>query len=254
MLFCTLFVAVTEWSFSLFHGGILMAAISPQRYAALEEAYGSMRHLFQFLARYRSGCTLLDVGSGEGVLSLKIAQDLKAQRIVLVDNHYPPVIDLPPHAEFYFADVLSEEFVHRFQNQANVVVCQCVLHEVLHPAAAATNLIRVLPIQGVGLILDYTEAGWGQLRAEAKQGKEHSVGHFEQDTHNLSMVRQQWGIDLGTDTGIRDFWESFFPRVPGECVLTFSGGVYSVLYIPKQWGEVKQPPLDIAAVLRSRRR
>ena len=225
------------------------------RYAALEESYQSMRHMFQFLSRFYAGGTFLDVGSGEGILSLKIAEDLKAHRIILIDFAHKPVVNLPPHAEFHFADVQSEEFVQQFQNKANVVVCQCVLHELPGPIIAATNVIRILPISGVGLILDYSEQGWARQRAIADAGEEQYPGHYEEDMMRVRFMSQVLGLNLDSNAGIRTFWEEgFFPRVPGECCLSFSGDLYSILYIPKQWGEVKEPPPDIARILKSRRR
>lgn len=206
--------------------------------------------MVQFLARkIGPGGTFLDVGSGEGIISLKMAEDLQARRVILTDNTHKPVVVLPSHAEFYFVDVQSEEFVRQFQNQANVVVCQCVLHEVPKPVTAAVNLIRVLPIGGMSLILDYSEEGWAHQRAMAATGDAQCQTHFVEDMVRIKFV----GFGFDTDAGIRRFWEEgLFPRVPGECSLSFNGDLYSVLYIPRQWGEVKESPPDIERMLRAR--
>lgn len=226
------------------------------RRESIEQSYQLMRPMFQYVGRtVGAGGTFLDVGSGEGILSLKIAEDLQARRIILTDNAYRPMVDLPPHAEFHFCDVQSEEFVEQFQNKANVVVCQCVLHELPEPVTAAVNLIRVLPIGGAGLTLDYSEQGWAHQRAMAAAGEELCPGHFVDDMMRIRVVSQRLGFGLDTDAGIRKFWEEgLFPRVPGECALAFSGDLYGVLYIPRQWGEVKEPPPDIKRLLRSRSR
>lgn len=223
------------------------------RRKAIEQSYQSMRPVFQSLSRVVGvgvGGACLDVGSGEGILSIIIAQDLQARRIILTDQAHRPVVGLPPHAEFHFADVQSEAFVQQFQNQANAVVCLCVLHEVANPVSAAVNLIRLLPIGGAGLSLDYAAPGWAQERAIAAAGAEHYPGHFKV----VRVVRQLFGVGWDTDAGIRFFWESLFPRLPGECCLTCNGDLSSLFYIPRQWGEAQKPPPAITRMLQSRQR
>lgn len=73
-------------------------------------------------------------------------------------------------------------------------------------------------------------------------GDVHCQAHFREDMARV----ESGGFGLDTDAGIRRFWGALFPHLPGECCLLFHGDVYSVLYLPRQWGEVKEPPSDWA--------
>lgn len=222
--------------------------ISNDRRSAIEQSYQSMRPFIQFLGQNVDvGCTFLDVGSGEGILSLKMAKDLQARRVILIDSVNNPVVDLPSQVEFHIINVTSPEFVHSFQNKANVVICLNAFHEFEDPAAAASNMINIIPIYGILLILDYSQEGWRRQLNIAVDSDAITQSHFQEDMERL----QQTGFS--TDSGIREFWEKFlFPQVPGECILSFSGDLYSVLYVPRQWGEVKEPPPHIRILLKDR--
>lgn len=219
------------------------------RNAGIELLYQGLGPMVRFLGqKVGLGKDFLDVGSGEGIISLKVAEDLQARRVVLVDRH-PPIVELPAHAEFHQLDVHSKEFVRRFQNKVEVVLCLNALHEFDNITLAVTNIISILPISGIALILDYSEEGWERQRSNAVSGTVHCREHFIEDMGRA----QSFGLD--TNSGIREVWEDgFFPRMPGECCLSFGGDLYSVLYVPRQWGEVKEPPPDIKRVLESRSR
>lgn len=131
-----------------------VCVVSLSRGEAINRSFQSLRPMMQFLAR--PGCAFLDVGSGEGVLSLKMAAELRAGRVILVDTLHEPVIALPAHTEFHRLDVHAEEFVRSFQYRVHIVTCTNAFHEFDDPVTAACNLIRVLPTGGATLILDYT--------------------------------------------------------------------------------------------------
>lgn len=224
--------------------------LSLTRREAIEVSYQSMRPAIQFLGRkIGAGNAFIDVGSGEGIISLKMAEDLKADAFILVDKQYAPVVNLPPNAAFYKIDVHSDEFVEKFENRANIVTCITAFHEFDDPVKAASNLIRILPEKGVTLVMDYTEEGWEIQQVLAASGNTSLKRHFLED------MRRAIRFGLDKDIGIRKFWEeAIFPGVPGECYLTLNGHAYSMLYVAWQWGEVKEPPPHIKRVLESRAR
>ncbi len=213
----------------------------------MEQSYRGISPMIRYLGdKIGPGNTFLDAGSGEGAISLMMAQDLQSGRIILVDKINGPEVSLPPNAEFHRSDIESEGFVRRFQNMANIVICLNVLHELENPVCAAINLIRILPIGGASLILDYTEQGGDRQSHIAIQGDVRCLLHHQRDL----VTTRQFG--LNSNHGIRRFWDhGIFPRVPGECLLSFSGDLYSVLYIPHQWGEVKEPPPEIKRLMRT---
>lgn len=215
-----------------------------ERIASLHTSYQSMQPMFQDIGKkIGPNRVWLDAGSGEGILSLWIAHDIKAGITILVDVD-SPIVPLPPQTFFYRYNIESTEFVQRFQNKVQVVMSLSVLHECRNPATAFSNLISVLPMGGIAFIFDYSEEGWSSQRDIAAQSKASVRQHFLADVANAG----QYG--LLTDTGIKHYWEDhIFPRVPGDCVLRFNGHLYSITYLPRQWGEVKEPPPDIRAHL-----
>lgn len=213
----------------------------------MERSYQTFRPMIQAMGRdLPQGTVFLDAGSGEGFYSLLFAADLKAKQVILIDIDKEPEVELPPHAEFHRLDIQSEKFVRKFQNRANVVVCLTTLHECSNPVIAASNLIKILPVNGVAVIMDFCGEGWEyQFQLAQQEG----LGQMQ---HHMLDLATAGPFGLTTDEDIRQFWEEgMFPRVPGQCHLKFNGHLYIVMYLAKQWGEVKKPPPDIAALLKS---
>lgn len=157
---------------------------------------------------------LLDVGSGEGILALRIAETLKAKKIILTDTEDFLTVQLPSNAEFHQVDVCSPDFLRKFQNRVQVVICLAAFHEFSDPIGAVKNLFGVLSIRGTTLILDYSKQGWARQRTITLAEDPTSILHFQKD------IKRAEQTGLNTNKGIRKFWEeTFFPRVPGECHL-----------------------------------
>lgn len=217
--------------------------ISKERQASLDQTYQSLKPMFQHMQRMLRGVSvLLDVGSGEGYLSLKMAEDLKAARAILVDK-LEPLVDLPPNVTFRMFDIHDSNFVRSFQNKVQLITCFFAFHEFEDPIIAATNIISILPIGGNAVFVDYSQEGWKKHAQLIGNGDLAAQLHLHDDIQRTMM----FGLD--TNVGIRHFWESLFPRFPGECGIVFGGDTYKVFYIPKQWGEVKEPPEDIRLLL-----
>lgn len=200
--------------------------------------FNEYRPLLEVFAKklYRGGI-LLDVGTGEGVIGLEAAKVLGVEKTILVDLADYLTVGLPKNARLDLVDVCSEEFVRRYQNKVKVLTCFSAFHEFADPFLGAAHIVQVLPLEGVALLTDFTEKGWTEVRASAEAEGVDSLRHYEEDIRKL----QKNG--LRTDAGIRDFWENqIFPKVPGECVLTFFGPVYRVVYLPREWGEIKPFP------------
>ncbi len=213
--------------------------IPSKRKALLEASYALMRPLILDLARqlFRPGFTMLDIGSGEGLLALKMAADFGAGNVILIDNEKRPNVKLPLNAKFYLMDALSSTMLEKFQNKIDLVTCLNAFHEFDDPLAAAGQLISVLHSQGVAVVFEYTEEGWHKARQLSMSSGDGPHRHFNKD------VRRAQALGLDTNRGIRDFWEQrVFPGVPGQCNLTFMNELYLFLYIARQWGEVKEPP------------
>lgn len=223
--------------------------IPPVRKLKMEQSYLSIGPFIQKIVqvfRIRRGVAhMLDVGSGEGFMALRMAEDFGAAKIILTDIKYPPIVELPHHAKFYKIDALSPKFLEKFQNEINLVTCLNTFHELEDPLVAAGNLLRVLPLGGITLILEYSEEGW------ARQSRIISTGGTEQERkHHADDLQLAKKNKFDTNDGIRKFWEQeIFPRVPGECFLTFNADLYTVIYLARQWGEVKEPPPDIRKMI-----
>jgi SAM-dependent methyltransferase len=211
-------------------------------------ADASGREYFEALARpIKPVPVLLDAGCGNGYASLKLAEYFQPQKFILADIENNLEVQLPSNVEFQRVDVCSPDFLARFQSRVTAVVCVLALHEINDIVAAVGNLIQVLPQGGVTIFIDRSQQGWRVQRERCVLQGVEAMQHVSQDI--ARVVR--FGLD--TNSGIRRFWEKgVFPRVPGETYLAFNGYVYTVLYIAKQWGQVKQPPPDIAALLRQR--
>ena len=227
---------------------IMPVTPSPERVREIHMTHEGVKPMMVSLSRVSGVCTdtMLDVGSGEGIMTLLMAEDLRAKKIILTDAASSPVVPLPAHAEFHLIDVCSKAFLEKFQNNVGVVTCFAAFHEFKDPWAAAGQLIMVLPHGGVTLIFDGSEVGWVHLGERVlKSGDESVIQHYRED---IRRVRRS-GLD--TDAGIRNFWEEkVFPKVPGRTDLTFMGDAYMVSYFARQWGEVKQPSPEVARELR----
>lgn len=219
---------------------------SSEKEKKVNESWELMRPIIEFCKeRLPPKPIILDVGSGEGILALKMAKTLKARKVILTDIVNSLVVQLPSNAEFHQVNVCSTEFLQKFQNRVQVVICFTAFHEFSDPIAALQNLISVLPIGGTTLIFDYSEQGWAHQRIITITEGSDSVLHFQEDIERI----RQMGLD--TDEGIKEFWErTFFPRVPGQCHLFFNGDLYTVVYIARQWGEVKPIPPGMKDILR----
>lgn len=168
---------------------------------------------------------VLDAGSGEGIIALKMAEELEATKIILVDAQWPPVVELPPHAEFHRINVESKDFLQEFTNKVGVVTCVNAFHEFKDPVWAAFNLFRILPVGGIALILDYSEEGWGRQRELALQEGGFTLRHYEEDMRSIAPR------NLNANKGIETFWKlNVFPFVPGDCHFSLNGDGYVVLY------------------------
>ncbi len=215
--------------------------LAQRRRESISKTFEAMKPLLQFVAHrqmYRDG-VMLDIGTGEGIIALEMAKEFGVSKVFLTDIKKYLLVELPSNAVFQILDVCGGDFVKRFQNKVTLVTCLKTFHEFADPFQAAVNLISVLPLRGMVFIMDHTEEGWDYLRRTAMDEGLGAQFHHEQD---MERIRKS-GLHLDTDEGIRDFWETwFFPRVPGECHLTFHGLMYSTVYIARQWGEVKPFP------------
>ncbi|MBI3290645.1 methyltransferase domain-containing protein [Candidatus Falkowbacteria bacterium] len=187
-----------------------------------------------------SARVLLDVGCAEGIISLEMARDLNANRIILADIVPSLSVQLPENAEFVQVDVCCRsEMFKRFRNQVDFVTCVRSFHLFRNPLEAAISLFGILPQRGIAIIWDYSEGGLVRHgEVSAKECPENVLMHQQK----MRIVKE---TGLGTDIGIRKFWEGLiFPHVPGISDLVFNEGghFYMVLYQARQWGEVKVFP------------
>lgn len=220
--------------------------LNSERKKKINQSWELMRDIIEFCGkRLPPEPVILDVGSGEGILALKIAGTLKAKKVILTDIVDSLEVQLPRNAEFHQVDLCSMDFLQKFQNRVQVVICLRSFHEFSDPVGAMRNLFGVLPIGGTTLIFDYSKQGWAHQRTITLAEDPTSILHFQKD------IKKAEQDDLNTDEGIREFWEGMvFPRVPGECHLFFNGDIYTVVYTARQWGEVKPIPPGMEQILR----
>ncbi len=210
------------------------------RRQAILGIYQSIKPAVQFVAKHlhHKDGRLLDVGTGEGIIALEVAQEFGASEVIFADVEDFLLVELPSNAKFQIIDVCSRDFLSKFQNKVTAVTCFKAFHEFEDPFQAAVNLISILPHNGILFLLDLTEKGWEHMEQINHEQGGGALLHHKDD---LERIRSK-GLKLNTDQGIKDFWEGLFPRIPGKCNLQFIGEMYSVIYVAKQWGEVKPFP------------
>jgi hypothetical protein len=223
-----------------------------ERLKQIKATYASMQPLIRDIARcIRPGVHMLDVGSAEGVLALKMAEDFKVEKLFLTDNQRVSMVHLPDYAESRHVDALSNTFIDLFQNKVELVTCIRTFHEFNEVLLGVHQLVNVLPLGGTLVLMECTYKGWEQQwklsRTEGPLAYQHTMNDLNRASRN----------GLLADEDIRNFWEQrCFPGMPGECELLFCDELYVVIYRAREWYDVKEPPewmrVQIDENLRSR--
>ena len=198
-----------------------------ERLTTAIQVYWHVRpQLRAFKEQHTAPIHLLDAGCGDGVLTRQIASDLAADEVLFVDCNNSLRVPLLQGSSFHSADVSSKDFRNRFQGKANIVTSIAAFHEFNDPFQSVSNFLSVVPQGGSVFIVDRAQEGWMREEGIATREGEASLEHHQADLKKLA------DSGLGTDKGIRDFWEGqVFPNLPLENgKLTLNEEVYVVSY------------------------
>ncbi|GAB4330589.1 MAG: hypothetical protein Kow0099_01300 [Candidatus Abyssubacteria bacterium] len=117
--------------------------------------------LQRILAHVRGGEVVLDVGSGSGYYSLRIAENLSTGKVIALDQSGEMLAYLKKRAEkvglghrieVVRADASSSGLDG---GSVDIAVSNTVLHELSDPASALREMARVLKSGGVALVKDF---------------------------------------------------------------------------------------------------
>jgi hypothetical protein len=166
---------------------------------------------------------LADVGCGDGIMSAMIVRDIQPDRAVLVDNENKLAITLGAQVWHKELDVCDEKFVRELKGKVHLMTSFFAFHEFKNPLAAVRHMMEALPAGAAFFLMDRSEAAWSGLKA-IRRDRDDEV-HYRKDLKNLART------GLGTDAGIRSFWQKKVPEATGRSVEYYDNGtMYSILY------------------------
>ncbi len=126
---------------------------------------------------------------------------------------------------FGVADACTLGFALQHKDQHDVVTSAFSFHEFADPMGAALNIFGIVPAGGVAIIIDRSQEGWERERRLVRNECGRANLHYGADLERLRLS------GLGTDDGIRSFWQAgVFPQFGGICALEFHQNIYCATY------------------------
>lgn len=166
---------------------------------------------------------LTDVGCGDGLMSAMIAGDIKPDRAILVDHGSDLAISLGNNVRHMQLDVCADEFVRDLKERVHLLTCFFSFHEFKNPLFAARNMMDVLPSGAALFIMDRSEEAWAGLKHMQRSRADEL--HYQRDLKTIART------GLGTDSGIRAFWQDRVAAFTGHSVRYIDNGtMYTVVY------------------------
>lgn len=203
-------------------------AIEAQRLAAVRLAYKAVRPFVLGAKGVLGGRiqTLADIGCGDGIMTALVTQDVRPDFAVLVDLENSLEIPTVGNVWFKKLDVCNKPFITELKDKVHLMTCFFSFHEFAEPLTAMRHMVEVLPRHAGALIIDHSEEGWTGLGRIIHTESQKAQRHYEEDLQRIAKT------SLGTNSGIREFWEeSVRPNVEGRLIYSNNGTVYTVLYI-----------------------
>jgi hypothetical protein len=167
----------------------------------------------------------LDIGSGNGEFACMLADMLGSDHLTMVDKYNLRSVELTATRTYAVCDLMSPEFLRRYQHQYAIISVIAAFHEFDNPWGAIQQMMYTLPWNAVLFVIDSNQNGWQQREDNKLDLNPAMLRHYEEDRVRL----RQTGFD--TDANIEAFWRNHVGQAyPGKARFHNLDNVYCAVY------------------------